>query len=78
MKFNDLEFKHTGCCGTHTWAVATHQNGVRTEVYDSEGDAIGPYRVTTWVNQTLLIGPQELPDQDAVDTRLASDALIEP
>ena len=79
MPFADLQFTNTGCCGTHRWAVVRHPNGVRTDVYDSDGDEqTGPYRVTTWSGQTLLIGPQMLPTQEDVEARLVADALIEP
>lgn len=79
MKFSDLDFKHSGCCGTHTWAEITHSSGVRTEVHDSDDDnSTGPFEVTTWAGHTVLIGAQWLPDQDAVEARLASDAMLRP
>lgn len=75
MKFADLRFTHEGCCGTHTWAEVTHKNGLRTEVFDCDDDnATGPYTVATFMGRTLYIGSQELPDQAAVDARLAEDA----
>ena len=79
MKFSELEFKHEGCCGTHTWAEVTHPNGVRTEVYDSDDDnSTGPFNVATFAGRVLLIGAQLLPDQSAVEARLASDAALRP
>ena len=75
MKFADLKFTHEGCCGTHTWAEVTHKNGLRTEVFDCDDDnATGPYTVATYMGRTLYTGAQELPDQAAVDARLAEDA----
>lgn len=79
MKFADLQFTHAGCCGTHTWAEVTHPSGIRTLVDDSDADNdTGPYMVSTWSGQTCLIAAQELPDQAAVEVRLAADARIEP
>ena len=79
MKFSELDFKHTGCCGTHTWAEITHPSGARTEVHDSDDDSsTGPFEVTTWAGRTVLIGAQWLPDQAAVEARLLSDALLRP
>ena len=79
MKFSDLEFKHTGCCGTHTWAEVMHPSGVRTEIHDSDDDnSVGPFDVTTWAGRVVLIGAQSLPDQAAVEARLASDAELRP
>ena len=75
MKFADLKFTSTGCCGTHTWAEVHHPNGLRTEVYDCDDDnATGPYTVATWMGRTLYIGALDLPDQSAVEARLAEDA----
>ena len=77
MKFSELEFKHVGCCGTHTWAEVTHPNGARTEVYDSDDDnSTGPFNVATFAGRVLLIGAQLLPDQASVEARLASDAAL--
>lgn len=75
MKFADLQFTYSGCCGTHTWAEVVHPSGIRTEVHDCDDDNdTGPYTVSTWAGHVLLIAAQELPDREAVEARLASDA----
>lgn len=74
MKFTDLVFDQEGCCGTHKWAVARHENGIRTDVYECESG----YRAATFSGTTLMVGLTELPDAAAVDARLASDSALFP
>lgn len=78
MKFSEINFKYSGCCGgNQTWAEVVHPNGVRTEVHDSDDDnSTGPFDVTTWAGRTVLIGAQSLADQAAVEARLAADAAL--
>ena len=71
MTFDDLEFTHVGCCGTHRWAEATHSNGLRTDVYDHED---GTYSAVTWCGQSIAAGRTILQDAAAVTVRLAQDA----
>lgn len=72
MKFTDLVFDQTGCCGTHVWAVARHESGVRTEVYREEAG----YSAATFGGNALLRGREMLADEAAVDARLDDDSQI--
>ncbi len=72
MKFSELQFDQAGCCDTHTWAVARHANGVRTEVYTVDGG----YKVATFSGAVLLIAVGAVLTEAEVDVRLAADALL--
>ena len=77
MTFDQLTFTNTGCCGTHTWAEAVHDNGLRTEVYGGDdNNSTGPFAVTTWMGRSVWQASAELPDRAAVEARLAADAAI--
>lgn len=69
MKFSDLEFTHTGCCGSHAWAEVRHENGLLTRVYrEDEG-----FSASTHAGQMLLKAQAPLSDEAAVEARLAED-----
>lgn len=70
IKFADLTFDHTGCCGTHAWAEVRHENGLLTRIYQ-EADG---YSATTHAGQLLYKGQEMLADEKAVEARIAADA----
>lgn len=72
MKFSDLDFSHTGCCGTHAWAEVRHPNGLLTRVYREEQG----YSASTHVGLLLYRGQEALADEAAVEARLAADAAV--
>jgi hypothetical protein len=69
MKFADLEFVHTGCCGSHAWAEVRHENGLLTRVYREEQG----YSASTHAGQNLLKSQTPLADEAEVEARLAED-----
>lgn len=70
IKFTDLTFDHTGCCGTHAWAEVRHENGLLTRVYREDQG----YSASTHAGQTLFKSHEKLADEAAVEARLAADA----
>lgn len=70
MKFSELQFTHTGCCGTHAWAEVRHENGLLTRIYREESG----YSASTHAGQMLFKGQEPLADEAAVEARLAADA----
>lgn len=70
IKFEDLQFTCTGCCGTHAWAEVRHENGLLTRVYrEAEG-----FSVSTHCGQMLFKAQEAVADEAAVESRLAEDA----
>lgn len=72
MKLSDLVFDQYGCCGTHTYAVARHENGKVSTVYDN-GD--GSYDVVTHAAGLLMRGQERYDTSARVDARLVEDAV---
>lgn len=72
MKFSDLEFTHTGCCGTHAWAEVRHENGLLTRIYQDESG----YSATTHAGQLLFKQSEKLATQADVMARLKADAGV--
>lgn len=70
MKFQDLQFIHTGCCGTHAWAEVRHDNGLLTRIYREENG----FSASTHAGQLLFKPQLPLADEAAVEQRLAEDA----
>lgn len=73
MKFSDLVFDKSGCCGTHAWAEVRHQNGIRSDVSPVEGG----WTVVAFAGNVLMRGQRFCATEDEVEARLNEDALIE-
>lgn len=72
MVFSDLAFDKIGCCSADAWAVVRHPSGIRTEVAHSGTG----WTATTFGGNTVLRGSEFLPTVEAVNARLAADALL--
>jgi len=73
MTFDDLQFTNEGCCGTHVWADAIHENGVRTQVFRRTE---GGFEAATWCGNVLYRAASPLADEASVSARLADDAAL--
>lgn len=71
MKFDDLVFNQSGCCGQQKWAEKQHQNGVTSLVYDN-GD--GTYSIVTKAAGMLIRGQENYGSRALIETRLSEDA----
>lgn len=73
MRFGELMFDKTGCCGTHTYSEVVHANGVISQVYDNKN---GTYSVVTMAAGMLLRGSETYDSPPGVERRLSEDASI--
>ncbi len=73
MTFDDLKFTNEGCCGTHVWADAVHENGLRTQVIRL---AEGGFEVVTWAGNVVFRAAERIADAGGVSWRLSTDAEI--
>lgn len=71
MKIAGLVFDQQGCCGSHKWAVAKHDNGKVSTVYDNTD---GTYDIVTHGAGLLLRGQEHYADEASANVRLAEDA----
>lgn len=72
MKFSELKFDKTGCCGTHTWAEVRHDSGLLTRIYVED---VG-FSASTHAGDLLIKAQAPIADEAAVEARLAADAEI--
>lgn len=73
MKISDLNFEFTGCCGGEASAKVVHENGLMTQVYQSDD---GTYAAVTYAGGAIYRPIQTgMSDADA-ELRIDADAAI--
>lgn len=73
MKISDLNFEFSGCCGGESYAKVVHENGLMTQVYQSDD---GAYAVITYAGSAIYRSMQTGLSAAEAEQRIVADATI--